>query len=329
MSFYSGSQYQLKFTNPIIMYGTLYFSLPVNNAINGNGVTAVDLRTGETKWTNTAINTVAFGQLYDYESPNQHGTTGNYLWYVGTAIGTGITNPNQTAINQYIGASSFLGASYGPDKNLGSVAAVSSPTQPVSASGSWIAVDPQTGKLLFNQTNVPTGTRAYGPQGEWLMYNIGRATSTSPFTYLWQWNNTKLPGNDVAGGISQWLPGINNYNMSTAYDWNVTLSKPLNPTLSSLGATGGFGGSASYNATTRSFHQQPNDSQSIPRQLNLRSKLRTSTDTRNKLRHMGNTRSIHAMGNQHQLITRNNRPSNVGKDLPSTRRQHHSMCWTS
>ena len=104
MSFYSGSQYQLKFTNPIIMYGILYYSIPVNNAIQGNGVTAVDLRTGETLWTNTAINSVSFGQLYDYESPNQHGTTGNYLWYTGTAIGTGITNPNQTAINQYIGA---------------------------------------------------------------------------------------------------------------------------------------------------------------------------------------------------------------------------------
>ena len=80
---------------------------------------------------------------------------------------------------------------------------------------------------------------------------------SSPFTYLWQWNNTKLPGNDVAGGISQWIPGITNYNMSAAYDWNVTLSQPLNPTLSSIGAAGGFGGSASYNATTGLFTNNP------------------------------------------------------------------------
>jgi len=257
MSFYSGSQYQLKFTNPIIMYGNLYFSLPVNNAIQGNGVTAVDLRTGKTLWTNPALTSVTFGQLYDYESPNQHGTTGSYLWYSGTAIGTGITNPNQTAINQYIGATSFLGASYGPQYNLGSVPAITANTQAVNAPGSWIAVDPQTGKLLFNETNVPSGTRAYGPQGEWLIYNIGRANATSPFTYLWQWNNTKLPGNDVAGGISQWIPGMTNYNMSTAYDWNVTLSQPLNPTQSSIGAVGAFGGSASYDATTGLFTNNP------------------------------------------------------------------------
>ena len=257
MSFYSGSQYQLKFTNPIIMYGILYYSLAQNNAISGNGVTAVDLRTGETLWTNTAINTVSFGQLYNYESPNQHGTTGNYLWTTGTAIGTGITNPNQTAINQYIGASTFLGKSYGPEYNLGSVPAVSANTQPVSAAGSWIAIDPQTGKTLFNETNVPTGTRAYGPQGEWLIYGIGRANANSPFTYLWQWNNTKLPGNDAAGGISQWIPGVTNYNMSTAYDYNVTLSQPLPVTYSTIGAAGGFGGSAAYNATSGLFTNNP------------------------------------------------------------------------
>lgn len=256
MSFYSGSQYQLKFTNPIIMYGILYYSLPVNNAINGNGVTAVDLRTGQTLWTNPDITTVTIGQLYNYESPNQHGTTGNYLWTMGTVIGTGITNPNQTAINQYLGTSNFLGKSYGPEYNIGSVAAVTNSTQPVNAAG-WIAIDPQTGKTLFNETNVPTGTRAYGPQGEWLIYGIGRATANSPFTYLWQWNNTKLPGNDVAGGISQWLPGRANYNMSTAYDYNVTLSQPLYPTQSSIGATGGFGGSASYNATSGLFTNNP------------------------------------------------------------------------
>jgi len=258
MSYYSGTQYQLKFTNPIIMNGIVFFSLPANNAITGNGVTAVDLRTGKTLWTNPALSSVSFGQLYDFESPNQHGTTGIYLWYVGTATGVGITNPNQAAINQYLGTTSFLGTSYpAGTKNLGEVPAITSFTQPVSASGSWIAVDPQTGNLLFNETNVPSGTRAYGPQGEWLIYNIGRANSTAPFEYLWQWNNTKLPGNDVAGGITQWLPGRTNWNMSTAYDWNATLSQPLYQTQTPIGALGGFGLAVAFNATTGLYTNNP------------------------------------------------------------------------
>ena len=40
----------------------------------------IDLRTGETLWTNDNINPT-FGELYTYESPNQHGTIANgYLW---------------------------------------------------------------------------------------------------------------------------------------------------------------------------------------------------------------------------------------------------------
>jgi hypothetical protein len=273
MSYYSGTQYQLKFTNPIIMNGIVYFSLPANNAITGNGVTAVDLRTGKTLWTNPALTSVSFGQLYDFESPNQHGTTGIYLWYSGTATGVGITNPNETAINQYLGTTSFLNTTYAPGTDLGAVPAAGIPialtgmgiitinpyaNTPVNAGGSWIAVDPQTGKLLFNETNVPSGTRAYGPQGEWLICNIGRASSTATsFTYLWQWNNTKLPGNDVAGGITQWIPGNTNWNMSAAYDWNVTLSQPLYQTKTPIGAFGGFGLAAAYDPATGLYTNNP------------------------------------------------------------------------
>ena len=51
MSFYSGTQYNLKFSNPIIMYGMVIFSVPATPANSGNGIAAVDLRTGQTVWT--------------------------------------------------------------------------------------------------------------------------------------------------------------------------------------------------------------------------------------------------------------------------------------
>ncbi|MCW3996357.1 MAG: PQQ-like beta-propeller repeat protein [Candidatus Bathyarchaeota archaeon] len=212
VNFYSGTAYQYRFPNPLILYGKLFYPLPLANSPTGGGYACVDLRTGQEEWRKDfGSANPSFGQLYDFESPNQHGVNPNgYLWIVGTVIGTGITNPATGA--------TYTNASY--------TQASSNASAVVNTAG-WIAVDPMTGTLLFNETNIPSGTRFYGPQGEILIMNIGRENTTAPYTYLWQWNNTKLPGNDIAGGITQWLPGRTNWNMSKSYDWNVTLSQPL------------------------------------------------------------------------------------------------------
>ncbi len=272
MSFYSGTQYQLKFANPIIMYGNVYFSLPAGPNPSGNGVTCVNLRTGQTLWTNPALTSVSFGQLYDFESPNQHGTTGDYLWTTGfgnNIFGTGIVNPGAAAV-------STLSGPYAPGTtDTGAVAAVVNATAVVTASG-WVAIDPQTGKPAFNETNVPTGTQAQGPQGEMLIYSIGRASVNSPFTYLWQWNNTKLPGNEVPGSVTSWgptiggytNPGAANWNMSTAYDWNATLSQPLGYTYTPIGAVGGISpGAQSYDPTTGLYTCAPTIVRVLPGDL--------------------------------------------------------------
>jgi hypothetical protein len=245
IGFYSGTQYQLKFSYPIIMYGNVYFSLPVNNANSGNGVACVSLRTGETLWVNPDFSTVMMGQLYDFESPNQHGVTGIYLWASGRAVGTGITNPGADAV-------AALSDNYPVGTNLASVSSVRS-SDPVDAAA-WVALDPQNGKVLFNLTNVPSGTQAYGPQGEWLIYNIGGEDGSA--SYLWQWNNTKLPGNDASGGVTQWMPGNRNWNMSTAYDYNVTLSEALPSRTSPIGGSG-FGVTTYYDAATGLYTAPP------------------------------------------------------------------------
>ena len=176
VAYYQGeASGKTKFNNPIILNGILYYSLPLANAATGGGVTAVDLRTGETLWTNTDLTAISFGQLYDYESSNEHGVQTGYLWATGTAIGTGINNPGADAVNatKYNYASGAI--------NLAQTPAVTSSTPKVNAANSWIAIDPQTGRVLFNETDVPTtGVQAYGPNGEWLKYNIGSANSTHP-----------------------------------------------------------------------------------------------------------------------------------------------------
>lgn len=268
MAFYSGTQYNLKFSNPIIMYGNVYFSLPATPANSGNGIACMDLRTGEILWTRPDVRSVTIGQLYDGETPNQHGTSGMYLWYSGTVpAGSSITNPS-TAAQDLIKGTYTAGDVYTTQQS--SIRGGTS----ASATSAWCAIDPRTGLNAFNETNPPTtqmgvssgsapSALCYGPQGEWLIYGLGgRTDNNDPFTTLWQWNNTKIPGVET-GGAGSWGPGISNYNMSTAYDWNVTITNPngtphpLANTISPIGAVGGFAAGGSYNATTDLYTLYP------------------------------------------------------------------------
>ena len=79
MTYYTGSYYELKMAHPIIMNGYLFYERPVSNNVGGGGTVAVDLITGQQIWSQNI--SVSFGQLYDYESLNQHGTIPNgFLW---------------------------------------------------------------------------------------------------------------------------------------------------------------------------------------------------------------------------------------------------------
>jgi hypothetical protein len=78
-SFYSGMSYEVRFGNAIILAGTLYFKMPLNHANTAGPYVAVDLRTGEKLWERADISPT-FGQLYNYESPNQHGVPGGILY---------------------------------------------------------------------------------------------------------------------------------------------------------------------------------------------------------------------------------------------------------
>jgi hypothetical protein len=80
LSYYTGLTYEMKFTDPVIMQGRLYYSIPLGNNAKGGGYVCVDLTTGEKIWSNDSI-TPSFGQIYDYESMNQHGAV-SMLWEV-------------------------------------------------------------------------------------------------------------------------------------------------------------------------------------------------------------------------------------------------------
>ncbi len=106
--YYSGGSYEGRFSNAMILGGRLYYAETLGHSNTGGGYTCVDLKTGELLWhsdaTNvyypTAMNTSisnssaapslaapSFGQIYEYESPNQHGGVGGILWQSSSAGG--------------------------------------------------------------------------------------------------------------------------------------------------------------------------------------------------------------------------------------------------
>ena len=95
-TFYSGGSYEGRFQYALSMYGSLYFKAPLNHAGTSGEYLCVDMRTGEKTWVSDIG--PSKGQLFEYESMNQHGTVGGILWtqsgskwlaydaYTGTAI---------------------------------------------------------------------------------------------------------------------------------------------------------------------------------------------------------------------------------------------------
>jgi outer membrane protein assembly factor BamB len=77
--FNAGHQYQTRFTNPIIMWGRLYYELPIQWSGGGGGWVCCDLRTGETIWQDMTMGASggtpepAFGYYYDLDNMNNHG----------------------------------------------------------------------------------------------------------------------------------------------------------------------------------------------------------------------------------------------------------------
>jgi hypothetical protein len=81
--YYSGSAYQPRFYNPIIMNGMIFYAVPSQNSMSGGGYKCIDLQTGEDIWFNDKIGVdstwpvPSFGYLYAAHTENQHGAIPN------------------------------------------------------------------------------------------------------------------------------------------------------------------------------------------------------------------------------------------------------------
>jgi outer membrane protein assembly factor BamB len=204
-AYYTGGAYEGRFTNAIILGGKLFYAEPLGHSNTGGGYTCVDLQTGDLVWHRDDINIYTgrnaaqvanntagdqipgptFAQLYDYESPNQHGVVGGLLWQT-TTVGTVVT---------------------------------------------WQAFDAYTGKWVFNETNIPTGTQVYTKYGEIVRYVLNYNANTKKGSIA-LWNNTAEQqglhlGTGTGTNAWQWRPNGKSVNMANAYSWNVTINADL------------------------------------------------------------------------------------------------------
>jgi len=176
--YYVGLSYEQMFKPPVIINGVLYYN---TGAPPRYGCTAVDLLTGEEIWQKNY--TISFGQIFDYESPNQHGTIA-YLWEV---VGGG-------------------GGWFGP-----------------ALPATWKMYDAFTGNWILDIGDVPSGTTAFGPHGELLVYVLNAQGN-----WLAMWNSTLAIPPPAPTGSEYWQWRPDNYrgqtlNGTVGIQWNVTV----------------------------------------------------------------------------------------------------------
>ncbi len=210
-TYFDGSAYIIRYNNPIILDGMLYYTEPIGFSATGyweSGLTqynpetgsgygptvCVNLQTGQQIWSSTSVPALDFGYIQSVDTPNEHGC-------------------NPPILVAQIPVSDPFGST-------------------------WMLFDGDTGLWLGNVTNVPVYTapelgsppspwamgsaRAMGPDGNYLDYvfaNLG--TAANPNWDLAEWNSSLLflP----VGAEAPTFTGVFNGGLGSDYDWNVSV----------------------------------------------------------------------------------------------------------
>ena len=189
-TYFEGSAYNQRFTNPIIVDGILIYTEPISFAGVPGGLSGsaygptvgVNLITGQQMWSNPNMPAISFAYLYDVQDPNQHGVYPPILYSSAFSYVTYTTN--------------------------------------------WQAYDAFTGDYMFTVNAIPSGTTVLGPEGEYLIISlVNYGTTASPNYYLQEWNSSRLWDGDYSGPSTSppLVPPILTGTNPTLYDYNVSV----------------------------------------------------------------------------------------------------------
>jgi len=221
---YEAGHYQGLDFSAIILDGIMYTPARVD-AYMEQGYYVIDLYTGQImSYQNSTM--PAFGQIYNYDSPNQHGGY-PILWVTsGVTLPPGMTSvaPLPAPFNPY----AFL---FGPP-----------------AAPTWQMLDGYTLRPICKIANVSsTGTQVIGPSGEILYYNlVNYGTTDNPNYRVVVWNDTNVIGETATPpgtGTSYWQwrpegggfgggPALNNamvFDGNTGFSANYSIPNVNNP----------------------------------------------------------------------------------------------------
>ncbi|MCW3995934.1 MAG: PQQ-binding-like beta-propeller repeat protein [Candidatus Bathyarchaeota archaeon] len=240
---YQTGHYQGMSFSAIIINGKIYYS-PRDDAHSTAGYVCVDLYTGETL---SFINDTmpAFGQIYQYNSPNQHGAYA-YLWQT-----SGVTLPATVSV--------VMATQYPNLTVIRDQAPQTLNASQVTSTTTWKMIDAYTLQTVCYIANVSSGgTAVYGKDGSILRYNIvNLGTTNNPQYYLQVWNTSAgtMVSSQTGTGYWQWRPsggtfgGTDPYAAGTVnhntvhdgrdfYSLNVSIPTPYGPRNAIVNQTG-------------------------------------------------------------------------------------------
>jgi outer membrane protein assembly factor BamB len=197
-TFFEGSAYINRYSNPIIANGKLYYTEPVSFTGSTAGPTdCVDLRTGELLWSRSDVPSLSFAYLMDVPpgNPNQHGVFPPVLFTsnFGRAFDGDTGDPLFNCTNVPSGASAM-----GPNGEVLRYTMINFGTY---SSPNWYLLEWNSSKLWY------AGASGLSP-------SIVNATGTTPAMY----------GGILSGNIVVDANITDAGNSKYRYDWNASLS---------------------------------------------------------------------------------------------------------
>jgi hypothetical protein len=215
----------------LVLNGQLHFS-PRFTAHGTKGWEIVDLYTGELLSLDYNSTMPSYGQVYNYESPNQHGGF-TYLWRTSGVVLPEIvqlTNATQfvngSVVNLGLGTSTS-GYFYTVNRTSSKITTigttnVANPITTTTNFGTvWEMLDGYTEQTVCYIANVSSGgTAVYGKDGSILRYsatNLGNTTNPNYYLQVWNTSAGTMPSSQLGTGYWQWRPAGGTFGGASAY----------------------------------------------------------------------------------------------------------------